>query len=200
MPTENSDRDSLFSLLKAMPLLDTEKNLIVKELKNTPQSLAYFLWKCTSISTDKIEIIFQNLIDLKAFDKITINQTFHQKFLDRQQVYSVSYLLLSNAEGRKTLKENHSLCDLIGEELSENLLNQFVHKDTYEGTLYYLLTDPLGQEILKKHIKLQEKIIEIDKSEQILLKRIDDGPNEGQSFQDFYKCIFPDLPKKTISP
>lgn len=36
------------------------------------------------LSTDKIEIIFRNLIDIKAFDKITINQTFHQKFLDRQ--------------------------------------------------------------------------------------------------------------------
>jgi|GEM_PF-3243451 hypothetical protein len=200
MPTENSDRDALFNLLKAVPLLNSEKNLIVEELKNTPQSLAYFLWKCTSISTEKIEIIFRNLVDLNAFNKTTISQTFQQKFLDRQQVYSVSYLLLSNAEGRKTLKENYFLCDLIGEDLSENLINQFVNKDKYEGTLYYLLTDPLGQEILKKHIKLQEKIIEINKTEQILSKIIDDGPHIGQSFQDFYKRIFPELPEKSISP
>jgi len=51
----------------------------------------------------------------------------------------------------------------------------------------------LGQEVSKKHIKLQEKIIEIDKSEQILLKRIDDGRIDGQSFEDFYKRIFLDL-------
>ncbi len=81
---------------------------------------------------------------------------------------------ISNAEGRKILKENLSLGDLIGEELSQNLLNQFVNKDTYEGNTV-------------------EKIIEIDKSEQILLKRIDDGPNDGQSFEDFYKRIFLDL-------
>ena len=168
MPTENLP-DILFSLLRDNSSFSTiEKKSIVDELTNTPELLAYFLWKCTLASTEEIETIIKKLIDLEAFNKTTINQIFvSNTFFNRQQLYSVSYLLLSNAEGRKILKENQSLRDLIGEELSESLLNQFVSKDTHEGTLYYLLTDPLGQEILKKHIKLQEKIFEIDKSDQI---------------------------------
>ncbi|WP_342146482.1 hypothetical protein [Rickettsiella endosymbiont of Aleochara curtula] len=195
MPTEKSCRDSLFGLLKATaPLSDTDKHLIRKELKNTSQLIAYFLWRSTSISTDKIETIFNNLIDLDAFDKITLNQTFSQKFLDRQQVYSVSYLLLSSAEGRKILNENQSLCDLIGENLSENLLKQFVHKDTHEGTLYYLLTSEVGNKILSEYSSLRDKI---DPS--VLAKQIVDGPEKGVSFGDLYKRIFPDPPEKKFS-
>lgn len=204
MPTENLDYDSLFSLLINNTLLtNTEKDLIVDELKNTPKSIAYFLWKCTLESTDKIETVINRLIELNAFNEITINQTYSisQKFLDKQQIFSVPYLLISNAEGRNTLKENELLRKLIGKYLSLDILKQCVHKDTHDGTLYYLLTDELGKQILKQYTILQENISKIlDSDKTLLSKEILDGPHKGQSFGNLYEYIFPNSLNKTISP
>lgn len=202
MPTENLP-DTFFSLLKNNSLFSNiEKKSIVNELNNTPELLAYFLWKCTLATTEEIETVIKKLIDLEAFNKTTINQIFvSNTFFNRQQLYSVSYLLLSNAEGRKILKENQSLRDLIGEELSENHIKQFVHQNTHEGVLYYLLADEeVGQKLLKEYPNFREKIdkiVSLDKT--VLAKQIADGPHKGQSLGDLYELIFPHSLNKTFA-
>ena len=164
-------------------LVPKKKYLIACALKIWPELMAYFLWE--SIQIAKLQTIVQTLIKLKAFNEITINQSISKKIGNDLHYYSIAYLLLGNVEGRKILKADGSLCELIGEKLSSNLLNQFLHENTHEGTLYYLLTDELGKEILSKHQSLKEKI-----DEATLSKQIDLGPYLGHSLQDLHDKIY----------
>lgn len=182
--------DHLFNLLNTEFLSDAVKYLITEELNNNPELMVDFLYNCTVLKSHEIKANLNKLIDLQVFNNQTIKQSVSKQIFNTQQTYSVIYLLLSNAENREVLKENPLLCHLIGEELSEDLLKQF-KDDTHEGVLYYLLTDKLGKEILKKHTHLQRKISQIDKTDNILSKQIVNGPYKGQSFRDLYELLFP---------
>ncbi len=183
--------DYLFNQLNTSEFLSpTVKYLISQKLNNNPELMVDFLYSCTALKSHEIKANLNKLIDLQAFNDQTIKQSVCKQIYHTQQTYSVIYLLLSNAENREVLKENPALCELIGEGLSEDLLKQF-KDDTHEGVLYYLLTDKLAQEILKKHTHLQRKISQINKTDNILSKQIVNGPYKGQSFYDLYERLFP---------
>lgn len=190
----------LFELLSSDDCdFDKEKNLISTALENQPGLLAYFLNECNSLSSAKIEVVLKNLIKLKAFNAITINQSIAVDTTPAQH-HSVSYLLLSSVEGRKILNENPQLGDLIGEELTIDQLQQFVNGTRYDGILYYLLTDEVGREILKKHATLQEKILKIDEEPcKILSREITGGPHKGKVFRDLFENILTDSPGLKVS-
>lgn len=174
----------LFNLLTKQ--LDADTRLILNELERKPELMAYFLWKCTvsSFSTE-LGVVVSNLINLQAFNEITINQAITKKLANIQQIHSASYLLLSNLEAREVLKTNTDLSDLIGEKLSANLLNQFVHAETHEGTLYYLLADEVGQKILVNHPNLKDRI-----NHTSLSKTIISGQQKGKSLRVLYNELF----------
>lgn len=183
MPKENFD--ALFNLLVTnTPLSVKDKNLISEKLKSKPELTAHFLFECTLLRSNEIEAIINKLINLGAFNEITINQSVTKKVVNTQLTYSVSYLLLSNLEGREILRKNTTLCALIGEKLSPDLLNQFVG-DTHEGTLYYLLTDEIGKTILNEYPALKDKI---DKN--LLSRQITLGPHRENCLQDLYDKMF----------
>ena len=164
-----------------------KQKLILYALKIQPQLMAYFLRN--SIQTCQLKLIVKKLTDIKgAFNEITINQFITHTTANQQEFNSVSYLLLSNVEGREILKENSALCTLIGERLSEDSLKQFVNQTTHKGTLYYLLTDEeVGQKILKNHKNLRDKMSYIGKT--LLSKQIIDGPDKGQTLQNLYNQV-----------
>jgi hypothetical protein len=190
--------DYLFNLLTNSEFLsDDIKDLISKELINTPKLLVDFLYNSTFLKSEEIKANLNKLINLQAFNDQTIQQSASKQIFNTQQNYSVIYLLLASAENRDILKENPALCDLIGEKLSEDLLKQFKY-DSHEGILYYLLTNELGQEILK-HTVLQKKIEQIDKTDGILSKQIVNGPYKGRSFCDLYEHLFPNTLHETLT-
>lgn len=195
-----NNHTQLFQLLRSDDCdIVKEKNLISTALENQPGLLAYFLNECNSLSSTKIEVVLKNLIKLKAFNAITINQSIVVDTTPAQR-YSVSYLLLSSVEGRKILNENPQLCDLIGEELTIDQLQQFVNGTSYDGILYYLLTDEVGREILKKHSTLQEKVLEIDEEPyKILSIEITGGPHKGKVFRDLFENLLTNSPDMQAS-
>ena len=185
-------RLNLFNYL----LDDSGKNedLIREKLLNTPQLMAYFLWECKFSSNT--ETIINKLSDLNVFTEITINQSIIKKIANRQENYSVSYLLLSTLEGRKTLNKNPKLCELIDEKLSEDFLKQFIHDDTHEGTLYYLLDVEIGKKILTNYPSLKDKIMH---NKNLLLRPIISGEHKGKSLHDLYDALFPSVSTRPLA-
>ncbi len=173
-------------------LVSKKDYLIAFSLKIWPDLMVYFLWQ--SIQISKLQIVVEKLIKLKCFNEITINQLISKKNGDELHHHSISYLLLDSVDGRKILSDNILLRELIGETLSKNILNQFLHENTHKGTLYYLLISEVGNKILSEYSNLRDKIDPIALSKQIV-----DGPEKGVSFGDLYKRIFPDPPEKKFS-
>ncbi len=168
--------------------------LILYALKVYPELMAYFLWQ--AMQTSCLGNVIQQLIDLDAFDEITLNQSISKKIGEQHEVYiyTVTYLLLANAEGRKKLEETPKL-RLLFRHLTEEHLKQFVHKNTHKGILYYLLiNEEAGQKILKENQKLQKIMNETSIQELLQSTRIIDGPSKGLFLWDLYKPLLPNLP------
>lgn len=170
------------------PFKPKKEKLIVCALNTQPQRMAYFLRE--SIKESMLAHIVKKLLDIGAFNETTINQAISEKVIHQEQFYSVSYLLLSNVEGRTILKENPALRRLIGEKLAEEYIQQFLCPNRHEGTLYYLLSDEVGRGIVVQYSSLQEKIKKLDKT--VLTRTIVNGPNQGKTLESFYKELFPD--------
>jgi hypothetical protein len=88
-------------------------------------------------------------------------------------------------EGREILQKNIILQTLIGKNLSKEIVNQPVD-DTHDGILYYLLTDPIGQQLLKDYPDLKAKI-----NPASLEQAIKTGPQKGETLQNLYNKLFP---------
>jgi hypothetical protein len=84
--------DQAVKLLKKgsddMPLLDEDKNLISEKLKSDLQPMVNILLKCKELEPEETKRVINNLIELEAFNKTTINQFI--KDSETRKTYSVS--------------------------------------------------------------------------------------------------------------